>query len=235
MSSAISDVVGDEPAYIGSRPTVITGKDSPGAAAAILERYGIAVPEGFMQIATVGVEEASRKDRFQLLCTPAAVLREASQVAWARGIHMWNFGDEIEGNVDDVAAAFMGIARGIAKGNAGLPRPAMLLSGGELTVRLGEHCGKGGPNSQFALSCGIRASGLPVYGLSIDTDGTDGNAGMGGWFGPGLLDGLKEKGLNPESELAGKNAFAALNAIGYACPASPTGTNVSDFRAIFIP
>ena len=73
-----------------------------------------------------------------------------------------------------------GIALSAARHGKPVRPPCVLLSGGETTVTI-RGKGRGGRNSEFALSLAIALDGRDgVYGLAADTDGIDGgedNAG----------------------------------------------------------
>ena len=61
-------------------------------------------------------------------------------------------------------------------------RKLCLLSGGEVTVRLGREHGAGGRNQQFALACALALAGAasPVVVLSAGSDGIDGTSDAAG-------------------------------------------------------
>ena len=66
--------------------------------------------------------------------------------------------------------------------NISLEKPILLLSGGETTVKV-IGLGKGGRNSEFALSMVNTLKGNKnILGLSIDTDGIDGSEDNAGAF-----------------------------------------------------
>src|SRR5262249_44574279 len=53
---------------------------------------------------------------------------------------------------------------------------ACLISGGEVTVKVGSQAGTGGRNQQFALYCAEKIAGERITVLSGGTDGIDGNS-----------------------------------------------------------
>jgi glycerate 2-kinase len=57
---------------------------------------------------------------------------------------------------------------------------ACLISGGEVTVKVGAASGLGGRNQQFALYCAEKIAGENVTVLSAGTDGIDGNSPAAG-------------------------------------------------------
>ena len=102
--------------------------------------------------------------------------------------------------------------------------------GGESTVSLPAHPGRGGRNQHLALAA---ARLLPEYPelalLAAGTDGTDGPTGEAG----GLVDAetcarLALAGLEPDDCLARADAGTALAAADALVRTGPTGTNVAD-------
>ena len=107
-----------------------------------------------------------------------------------------------------------------------------LLSGGEVTVRV-VNGGVGGRNQQFALACAEQIARENITVLSAGTDGIDGNSLAAG----AVVDGTtvsraKERGLSPESYLAGFDANRFFEALGDAVMTGPTGNNLRDLRIL---
>jgi len=108
-----------------------------------------------------------------------------------------------------------------------------LISGGEVTVKVGAASGVGGRNQQFAVYCAQRIAGEAVTALSAGTDGIDGNSPAAG----ALVDGTSiaragQAGFDPARALNEFNAFPLLEAIGDAVVTGPTGNNVRDLRIL---
>lgn len=228
----ISDVPGDDPAVIGSGPTVAeasTGAD----AQAVLDRWGIAaspavraalaascvVPPGDARLARV---------ENRVIAAPAQSLAAAAEVARAAGCDVEVLGDALEGEARDLAAAHARLAR---TRQAGLTRPLVLMSGGEVTVtRRGD--GIGGPNAEYALAMAVALEGAPgIWAMAGDSDGVDGAAEVAGAL------------ITPDSLTRGPDAAAALAAndahryfarLGDQIVTGPTLTNVNDIRALLI-
>ncbi len=111
--------------------------------------------------------------------------------------------------------------------------PVCLISGGEVTVKVGEKSGLGGRNQQFALYCAREIAGEPVTVLSAGTDGIDGNSPAAG----AVVDGstaarLRQRGIDPAAALSQFDAFPALQSIGDAIVTGPTGNNLRDLRIL---
>ena len=108
-----------------------------------------------------------------------------------------------------------------------------LISGGEVTVKVGMNAGVGGRNQQFALYCAQSIAGKSITVLSAGTDGVDGNSTAAG----AVVDGTsvsraQQGGQEPASALADFNAFPFLEAIGDTITIGPTGNNVRDLRVL---
>jgi hydroxypyruvate reductase len=108
-----------------------------------------------------------------------------------------------------------------------------LISGGEVTVKVGMNSGVGGRNQQFALYCAQNIAGESMTVLSAGTDGVDGNSTAAG----AVVDGTsvsraQQGGQEAASALADFNAFPFLEAIGDTITIGPTGNNVRDLRVL---
>lgn len=235
LALMISDVPGDDPAFIGSGPTV--GDDTtPADAQAVLARWNVSVPasvtaalKGPSGVIPVGDARLSRVAN-HIYAAPAQSLDAARKMAEAAGCDVIVLGDALEGEARDVATAHA--ARAIAA-QASAPRPLVLLSGGELTVtRRGD--GIGGPNAEYSLALAIALDGAEgIYALACDTDGVDGAAEVAGAIiGPKTLTQAKSLGIDPKDALAANDAHSFFAAIDRQVVTGPTLTNVNDFRAI---
>src|SRR5215470_711889 len=178
-SIAISDVAGDDPAVIGSGPTV-PDPTTLADARALVARYRLDVPELVTRALTDPANETPKPGdpvfaatSFALAVRPADVFRAIEDAVRAAGYESVLLGTQLEGEAREVAAAQAKLARDLkAQG-----RRAVILSGGELTVTLRGQ-GRGGPNQEYALALAVALAGTSgVAALSGDTDGTDGGAG----------------------------------------------------------
>ena len=236
LALMISDVPGDDPATIGSGPTV--GEAStPADARTILDRWGIAVPDsvtralkGGSGVIRPGDPRLSRVKN-HIIAAPARSLEAAAEMARAAGCTVEILGDSLEGEAREVAAQHARLALSRQADGHGSGQPHLILSGGELTVtRRGT--GIGGPNSEYCLALAIALAAAPgIHALACDTDGVDGAAEVAGAIiGPGTL-----SVMSPD---LARQALSANDAHGFfqACDAQvitgPTLTNVNDFRAI---
>jgi glycerate 2-kinase len=110
-----------------------------------------------------------------------------------------------------------------------------LLSGGEVTVRLGREHGEGGRNQQFALACAIELSGLdiPAVVLSAGSDGIDGNsAAAGASADTTTVERSKALGMDAGAALERFDAYPLFTALGDTLVTGPTHNNLRDLRIL---
>lgn len=240
LSLLISDVPGDDPAFIGSGPTVPDGSTAA-EARGILDRWQMEVPDSVRHalnrptgVVPPGDPRLSRVENL-LYAAPSQSLAAAAEMARQAGCEVRLLGDALEGEARDVAREQAAMALGVrAERPPGTP-PVLLLSGGELTVtRRGN--GVGGPNAEFSLALAIALAGAPgIHAIACDTDGVDGAAEVAGAVvTPATLEKAKQAGIDPVSALAANDAHSFFGAIGDQVVTGPTLTNVNDFRAILI-
>lgn len=235
LALLISDVPGDDPAFIGSGPTV-GDASTPAEALAVLDRWRVPAPDAVRAalsrptgVVAPGDPRLARVEN-RIVAGPALSLAAAAGLAQAAGVVVESLGDRVEGEARDIAAVHA--ARVLA-----LPRdrPRLLLSGGELTVtRRGD--GVGGPNAEYALALALALDGAPgLHALACDTDGIDGAAEVAGAvIGPGTLARARAAGVDPVAALARNDAHGFFAAVGGQVVTGPTLTNVNDVRAILV-
>ena len=110
-----------------------------------------------------------------------------------------------------------------------------LLSGGEVTVRLGHEHGAGGRNQQFALACALALAGAasPVVVLSAGSDGIDGTSDAAGAIADtSTVARAKALGIDAASALARFDAYPLFTALGDTLVTGPTHNNLRDLRIL---
>jgi hydroxypyruvate reductase len=237
----ISDVPGDSPVDIASGPTV-GDPTSCANALAVVDRYGIALPDAVRQLLQSGEGETVkpgdarlRAAQTRMVTAPQIALEAAAKVARAAGYTPYILGDSLEGEARDLGKAMAGIVRQVVAHGQPFTPPCVLLSGGETTVTL-KGRGRGGRNVEFLLSLAVALDGLPgVYAMAGDTDGVDGVEDIAGaCVGPDTLARAWSKGINPRASLDNNDGHGFFQALGDSVVTGPTLTNVNDFRAIVI-
>lgn len=241
VAIGISDVAGDDPAVIGSGPTV-PDPSTLADARAVLARYRLQVPASVVRALADPANETPKPGdpvfaatSFELATRPADVFRAVEEAVRAAGYECILLGTAIEGEARDVAAAQAQLARDLkAEG-----RRAVILSGGELTVTM-RGKGRGGPNQEYALALAIALAATPgIAALAGDTDGTDGGGGRpddpaGAFVEATTLTRAGRLGLDPAAFLNDNNSTEFFEKLGDLLAPGPTLTNVNDFRAILV-
>ena len=241
VTLAISDVPGDDPAVIGSGPTV-PDPSTLADARAIVARYQLDVPEAVTRALNDPANESPKpgdpafaNTEYKLIARPADSFRAAEAAVQAAGYECVFLGANVEGEAREVAAAQARMAGELQAAG----RRAVILSGGELTVTI-RGKGRGGPNQEYALALAIALDGArSVAALAADTDGTDGGAGSaddpaGAYVDRETGPRARELGLDPASFLADNDSTGFFERLGGLVRPGPTFTNVNDFRAILV-
>lgn len=240
LALLISDVPGDDPASIGSGPTV-GDASTPADALAILERWKITPPDSVMT-ALEGQSGVLRPDAAELshtenriVAAPSQSLEAAAELARQNGVRVEILGDALEGEARDVAVdhALLALERQSRMGIG--DAPLLLLSGGELTVtRTGD--GVGGPNSEYALALALALGDREgIDAIACDTDGVDGAAEVAGaLINSTTIQRARALGIDAQEALQRNDAHSFFDQLGDQIVSGPTLTNVNDFRAILI-
>ncbi|RMF17683.1 MAG: DUF4147 domain-containing protein [Alphaproteobacteria bacterium] len=233
---ATSDVVSDDPALIASGPSIPMRED-PQAASAILERWD--APHVPLWRAALAEGETSCEGNVlppsdvRVIARGADALAAASARATRDGWQVHDLGAAVTGEADEVARRHADLVRRLHRTGG----RHLIVSGGELTVRIGTapH-GEGGPNLEYLAALMIALDGLEgVHALAADTDGRDGSGGQaGGWIHPDSLKRARMLGFDPAASLARHETRALFSALGDLLEPGPIPINVNDFRAILI-
>jgi hydroxypyruvate reductase len=241
VAIGISDVAGDDPAVIGSGPTV-PDPTTLADARAVVARHQVAAADAVTRALCDPANETPKPGQsvfagtsFVLATRPAEVLRQVEALVRGAGYDCMLLSAQIEGEARAVAAEHARLAREQrAQGHR-----VVILSGGELTVTVRGR-GRGGPNQEYALALAVALDGTPgVAALAADTDGTDGGSGepddpAGAFIDAGTLARARALGLDPADFLKDNNSTEFFTRIGDLVRTGPTFTNVNDFRAIVV-
>ena len=234
VSLLISDVAGDDPAVIGSGPTV-PDPTTFADALAVLRKYGIDEPAALIRHLASRAEETPKEGdprlagaETRMVATPAMALAAAAEAARAAGYEPVVLGDALKGEARALAREHARLARDAAPGT-------VLLSGGEATVTV-TGAGRGGPNAEYALALALALDGAPgIFATACDTDGIDGTEdNAGALVTPDTLARAGEAGEDAAARLAANDAYGFFAGIGDLVMTGPTLTNVNDFRAILV-
>jgi glycerate-2-kinase len=242
VTLALSDVVGDPPAAIGSGPTV-PDPSTYSAARAILRRYRLwagAPPAvrsrieaglgGRVQETPKPTDPLIRRSAFRIVGNNRLALRAGRVEARRRGYRTWIWSDAVVGDTGAAAADHCAELRSRLRSATG---PFCLLSGGETTVVV-RGSGSGGRNQEFALASVAALARLRSCGLlAAGSDGRDGpTPAAGAWADAGSLARAQLRGLDPAEFLARNDSHGFFRRLGDLFISGPTGTNVMDLRIL---
>ena len=242
ITMVLSDVPGDELHQVASGPTIADNSNREDAINEI-ELHDLKLPKNIIQhlqsaVADCPTPEVLRKLNHEIYMIGSAQnsLLAAKKKVEEAGLTAVILSDSIEGEAIEIGKMHGAIANQINVYNQPFPKPTVLLSGGETTVTLDDFSGRGGRNTEFLLSFLMSLKDHhSTYALAADTDGIDGSETNAGAFGdPNTLSLIRAKGLNAADLLLSHNAYLAFEAAGSLFFTGSTGTNVNDFRAIFI-
>jgi glycerate 2-kinase len=234
-----SDVVGNDLDVVASGPTVPDASTYDDALA-VLDERDLDVPDAVRTRLERGAggdvpetpsagDPAFESVHTHVLADGRTALAAAVGTARERGYEPLVLSASIEGEASEVGAVHAAIADEVtATGNPVSP-PAVVVSGGELTVTV-EGDGEGGPNQECALAAAPRLPDSAAFAC-VDTDGIDGaSEHAGALVDSGTVDDPRAArealGHNDAGGfLAGRNALLRTG---------PTGTNVNDLRVLVI-
>jgi glycerate 2-kinase len=230
----VSDVVGDPLDYITDLtvPDTSTYKD----ACMTLDRYHLwhRLPASIREYLRKGNQAESPKS-FEHSYNPFIVVagdaafKGAIERCKELGYAVTLIQKEIEGESANQARAIVEQAQRLFR-DTNRDKPCILIGRGEMTVKILESSGKGGPNQEFALAAALGIQGQDnIVVASIDLDGTDGPTGFSG----GLVDGwtvarARQSGFDAAEYLKNHASTDLLAASGDLVYTGPTGTNVND-------
>lgn len=172
-----------------------------------------------------------------VLQVPAQTCETTQIICEEKGISNLILSSSLEGESRGVGIFLSAIVREIIHYHRPISPPCLLIVGGESTVTVGNHQGKGGPNQELVVSFAQETSGLSgVCIAAIGTDGTDGPT----LFAGGIADSQTEAaaikaGIKLSDYLSVHNVYKALSHLNSGIITGNTGTNLCDLILIYIP
>ena len=241
----ISDVIGDDLGVIASGPFAPDGT-TYSEALDIIRRYRISslLPDPVMDHLEHGamgkISETPKGDEdffkqvSHFLCaTNRIAVNAAASEAKSLGYQPIVFPKPLSGEARDAADRFVSKILKHRKNGASA---VALIAGGETTVSLPNHHGKGGRNQEFVLSAAIKLSGIrKVIVGSCGTDGNDGPTDAAGAIADGrTIERAVSAGLDPDVYLETHDAYHFFEQLGDLIVTGPTNTNVMDVQCALI-
>jgi len=236
VTLVISDVVDDDLSIIASGPTV-PDLSTFADALAVIHKYDLEFPKSAMRILEAGRDETPKPNNenfdgntINIVANNDIFLKAAAKVAEEAGIKPIILRDYFEGEASDIGRKMAKVVASYME-----KAPCILLSGGELTVKV-TGSGKGGPNTEFLVALAMELGGMEgVFAIACDTDGIDGSGdNAGAMIMPNTLSRAEKLKLDPTDTLSRNDTYSFFRALDDLIISGPTYTNVNDFRAIMI-
>ena len=236
VTLVISDVVDDDLSIIASGPTV-PDLSTFADALAVIHKYDLELPKSAMRILEAGRDETPKPNNenfdgntINIVANNDIFLKAAAKVAEEAGIKPIILRDYFEGEASDIGRKMAKVVASYME-----KAPCILLSGGELTVKV-TGSGKGGPNTEFLVALAMELGGMEgVFAIACDTDGIDGSGdNAGAMIMPNTLSRAEKLKLYPTDTLSRNDTYSFFRALDDLIISGPTYTNVNDFRAIMI-
>jgi hydroxypyruvate reductase len=209
----ISDVPGDDPAWIGSGLLAPQASELPEG-----------LPRWLSRLLIQGAPASTPGDgvRHEVIANLDQALDACCSKARTAGIEVTRHRSRLDEAVDEAALRITSSLRKAADG--------IQVWGGEPTVRLPDQPGRGGRSQHLALRCATAIRGYEDLAiLCAATDGADGSGEDAG----ALVDGSsvqrgRDAGMDPEVCLERADSGSFLEAAGDLIFTGPTSTNVND-------
>jgi len=248
ISLILSDVVGDPLDTIASGPTApdaTTFND----AVSILEKYNLwrtSIPKSIKKRLKAGLkkeiletpkpgDKVFGKTHNVIIGNNRSVALTACKEAKSLGFNPLLLSSMIEGEARYVGIAYAGIMKEILYSNNPIPKPAVVVAGGETTVTVRGR-GKGGRNQELVLSASLKIKGHKGVAIaSMGTDGIDGPTDAAGAIADGqTIKRAYDKGLDAREFLMNNDSYAFFLKLDDLIFTGPTGTNVNDLAVLVI-
>jgi len=217
----ISDVIGDDPAVIGSGLLV-----KP--ATSLLDLADITLPPWLTSLTSLASSQPSSNDscfdkiETKILASIKDACQAAANEAEKLGYDVFHHQDLFCCDAESTAKR---LATQLLESNPGLH-----IWGGETTVELPDKVGRGGRNQHLALAAAeVIAGHSDCWLLAAGTDGSDGpTSDAGGLVDGGSTDRMQLHQINSHEALQRFDAGTALEVSGDLITTGPTGTNIMD-------
>lgn len=226
----LSDVPGDDPAVIGSGPT-IPDPSTFADAWAVLEKYQLS--SGLRDHIKQGMEglipetpKVLSNSVYKLAASNRTALEAAKVTAEEMGFYVSLLPELVTGEAREAGTRLAQMAIDY-KG----PFPACILAGGETTVIV-KGSGRGGRNQELTLAAGIRLKDTPhITFLSAGTDGIDGPTDAAGAV---VSADIMQHAPDPAEFLDNNDAWHFFESAGSLIKTGHTHTNVMDVMVILL-
>lgn len=241
----ISDVPGDDPATIGSGPTISdassSGKTSVSDVSSGTSLISDVSSGTFLTSDTFSISDTSSgtsSNNIIWLCKPIDGANHVAKIAKNDGFRAIVASDNYAGSIESVAESILSDIMHVLS-NEFFPKTALIYYG-ESQVRVTNSLGKGGRNQHLALLLAEKLQIFPkeqveISVLSAGTDGIDGNTMVAGAICNNQTAFLARKQrLNPAEYLRNFDSNTFFSKLGDILITGPTGNNLMDLQIVII-
>jgi hydroxypyruvate reductase len=242
VSLIMSDVVGSPLEAIASGPTA-PDPTTCADALDVIQKYRLyrKIPASILAALESGRETLKPGDPILAnvqnlvvgdnLQAAQAALRQAE----AEGFHPYLLRTDLRGEARDAAVDLCRTLRWAWQNGDPVPRPACIVAGGETTVTLCSHPGRGGRNTELALAAVTELANFPeVILVTLATDGEDGPTDAAGAVVTGdTFRSAHRLGLDLADYLCRNDSYTFFATLDDLLQPGPTGTNVNDLTFLF--
>ncbi len=235
ISLVVSDIPGDELALVGSGPTFI---QKPNLGSLTTLKFGDKI-DGYIKEALGSYrDEKTYENGQKAFCLSSSKILfdgATDYINKTLGINSLVLSSQFEGDPRSLVQLYKKTIQDISSTDSKIEKPVVILSGGEVEIKLPKNHGIGGRNSQFSLALAKAIEGMEgVTALSVDTDGIDGNGNNAGAIVDGFTYSSLRKYYSNVDPVKLYDSFNILKKSNSLFCTGPTGINLNDFRAVLV-
>ena len=235
ISLVVSDIPGDELALVGSGPTFI---QKPNLGSLKTLKFGDKIDKYIKESLSFNRDETMYENGQKVYCLSSSkiLFEEATKyINKSLGMNSLVLSSQFEGEPKSLVQLYKKTIQEVSRSKNKVVKPVVILSGGEVEIKLPKNHGIGGRNSQFSLALAKAIEGMEgVTALSADTDGIDGNGNNAGAIVDGFTFSVLRKYYSNVDPLKLYDSFNILKKSNSLFCTGPTGINLNDFRAVVV-
>ena len=235
INLVVSDIPGDDISLVGSGPTLVPRTR---LISSKTPKFGFKIESYINKILSSNTKENVSVNICNSYCLSSSkiLFDEASNyIEKVLGLTPLILSSQFEGDVKSLTRLYKNAIKDISRPDSPIKKPAVILSGGEVEIKLPEYYGKGGRNSQFSLALSKEIDGMEcVTVLSADTDGIDGNGENAGAIVDSSTYRLARKYYPKKDPVGLFDSFHIHKKLNTLFCTGPTGINLNDFRAVLV-
>ena len=235
INLVVSDIPGDDITLVGSGPTLIP---SARLIKPKTPKFGFKIEKYINKILSSNTDDSTCVNIHNSFCLSSSKILFEEATNYIERVHGLNtivLSTEFEGDVKSLTRLYKNAIMDVSNPDSSIKKPVVILSGGEVEIKLPAYYGKGGRNSQFSLALSKEIDGMEgVTVLSADTDGIDGNGDNAGAIIDGSTYCSAQKFYPNEDPLELFDSFNIHRKLNTLFCTGPTGINLNDFRAALV-